>query len=385
MRIVVAPDSFKGSATGLQAARAIEAGLRRADKDVEADLVPMADGGEGTVEAVTGILGGEIVEVEARDPLDRPVVCLYGWVPDRRLAVVEMAAASGLPRMGGRLDPAEASTYGTGELIADALGRGAERLILGLGGSATVDAGTGLMAALGGRFLDGEGRELRGAGGSLGRVASIDLERLDPRLRTLRITIASDVTSPLLGPEGAVHVFGPQKGVTEDRLDAFEAGMAQFAERVSEASGVDRRDSPGSGAAGGIGFLLRSFLDVEFREGFPLIAGIAGLEARIAAADLAITGEGKLDAQSLAGKVPVSVARMARAAGVPAVAFAGRIDGDEALLAEGGLAALVPIVDRPMTLEEAMAATPDLLERAAFRFMRAVLLGAAVGGRGASD
>ena len=379
MRVVIAPDSFKGSATSQQVAAAIAAGLRRIDDSVDTVTIPMADGGEGTVEAMIGILGGQLIETVVRDPLDRPVTAAYAWVPDRRLAVVEMAAASGLPLLGDALDPAEASTYGTGELIRDALDRGAETVILGLGGSATVDAGTGLMAALGARFLDAAGQPLRGSGGYLGRVARIDLTDLDPRLRSLGITIASDVSSPLLGAGGAVHVFGPQKGVTEDRLAAFEDAMAQFAQVVVETSGFDHRDSAGSGAAGGTGFLLRSFLNITFRDGFSLISEIADLKARIAEADLAITGEGRLDAQSLVGKVPVNIARMGQAAGVPVVAFAGRIDGDLTVLRDAGLTAVVPIVDRPMDLREAMGQGRDLIEHAAARFMATLQLGARLG------
>ena len=379
MRVVIAPDSFKGSATSLQAATAVAAGLRSIEPSVETVLVPMADGGEGTVEAITGILGGELIEATVRDPVDRPVTCGYGWVADRRLAIIEMAAASGLPLLGDALNPGEASTYGTGELIRDALHRGAERIILGLGGSATVDAGTGIMGALGARFLDAEGNEVRGAGGTLGAIAAIDLSGVDPRVRSLAITIASDVSSPLLGTGGAVHVFGPQKGVTPDRIGAFEAAMARFAEVVVRQSGVDLRDDAGSGAAGGIGFLLRSFLDAEMKDGFSLVSEIADLQERIGAADLVITGEGRIDAQSLVGKVPVNVARMALAAGVPAVAFAGRIDGDLGMLRAAGLATVVPIVDGPMALHDAMADGPGLIERAAARFMATLRVGDALG------
>lgn len=379
MRVVIAPDSFKGSATSLQAATAIDAGLRSVAGTVDSELVPIADGGEGTVAALNDILGGELVHVTVRDPLDRPVSVAYAWVADRHLAVIEMAAASGLPLLGDRLDPREASSFGTGELIRHALDRGAEEIILGIGGSATVDAGTGLLAALGARFRDAGGRALRGAGGYLGRVAAIELADLDPRLHRLRLTIASDVSSPLLGPHGAIHVFGPQKGVTEDRLAEFEAGMARFAEVVVRTSGVDHRHADGSGAAGGMGYLLRSFLDVAARDGFSLVSELAGLPARVASAHLVITGEGRLDAQSLAGKVPVAVARLGKAAGVPVVAFAGSIDGDPALLRRAGLAAVVPIVDKPMTLGDAMAAGPALIERAAARFMATLRLGGALG------
>lgn len=381
MRILVAPDSFKGSATAPAVAAAIADGLRRVDGTVETVLLPMADGGEGTVEALIACLGGEHVGCTVPDPLDRPVDAAYGWIADRRLAVIEMAAASGLPLLGDSPDPARASTFGTGVLIRDALDRGAERILLGIGGSATVDGGTGLLAALGARFLDADGNVLRGAGGMLSRIASIDLDGLDPRLRGRELTIATDVTSPLLGPQGAVHVFGPQKGVADPDIPVFEAGMAHFAEIAVATTGVDHRESPGAGAAGGIGFLLCSAAGGEMRAGFPLIAELAGLDAAIAGADLVITGEGRLDAQSLAGKVPIGVARRARAAGVPAMAFAGLIEGDPQDLRPEGLAAVMSIIDRPMSLKDAMGNAEALIAAAASRFMTALQLGMALEGR----
>lgn len=377
MRVVIAPDSFKGSATSTQVADAIEAGLRRGDADLSVERVPMADGGEGTVAALTGLLGGKIVSTTVRDPLDRSVVASYGWVPARRLAVIELAAASGLPRLGDALDPHRASTAGTGDLIRAALDRGAEHVILGLGGSATVDAGTGLLTALGVRFLDDQGEELRGAGGTLARIATIDLSALDPRVRAVQMTIASDVSSPLLGPQGAMAVFGPQKGVRPEELSAFEAGLAHFAEGVVRTTGVDVRDAAGSGAAGGVGYLLRSVLtNVAVCDGFSLISDLADLKTRLSDADLAITGEGRLDAQSLVGKVPVGIARMAQAAGVPTVAFAGSVDGDPAAFRKAGLALVVPVVDGPMSLDRAMTDGPALIERAAARLMATLRLGA---------
>lgn len=379
MRIVIAPDSFKGSASAAEVAAAIDAGLRRVAPGIETRLLPMADGGEGTVAALMASLGGKEVLCSVPDPLDRPVDAAYGWVADRRLAVIEMAAASGLPLLGDRPNPQDASTLGTGALIRDALDRGAEAIILGIGGSATVDCGTGLLIGLGARMLGADGQPLRGAGGTLGRIETIDLSGLDPRLHTLHLTIATDVASPLLGPMGAVHVFGPQKGVTPDVIDSYEAGMAHFAEHVVALTGIDYRATPGSGAAGGIGFLLRSVLDCALRPGFPLIADITGLPDAIAATDLVITGEGRLDAQSQAGKVPIGVAHLARETGVPAVAFAGTIEGDPAPLRADGIAAVVPIIDRPMDLPEAMVGGPALISAAAARLMATLQLGIALG------
>lgn len=375
MRVVIAPDSFKGSVSSLEAAQAIEAGLRSIGEPIDVVLVPMADGGEGTAEALQRILGGVMVEIVTTDPLDRPIMASYAWMADRCLAVIEMAAASGLPLLRGDLNPADASSYGTGVLISHALAQGAREIILGLGGSATNDGGAGMMSALGVRFMDAHGALLRGCGGTLGKIATVDLSGLDRRLADVRITVASDVTSPLLGPDGATYVFGPQKGVAPDQLAVFDAAMARYADVVDRAMGTDCRHASGSGAAGGMGYALRSMLDVTFQDGFSLMAAMAGLETLIAGADLVITGEGKLDAQSLVGKVPVNIARMGQAAGVPVVAFAGAIDGTLAALRLAGLSTVIPVVDRPMTLDKAMAEGAILLERAAARFMAALLVG----------
>ena len=377
MRIVIAPDSFKGSATSTQVARAIEDGIRQVAPEAEIVSIPMADGGEGTVEAIVTILGGSIETATVEDPLGRTIEAGYGWVEAQRLAVIEMAAASGLPLLADdEHDPARASTYGTGQLITAALERGAARIILGLGGSATVDGGTGCLGALGIRFLDPEGRPLRGAGGILGDVARIDAAGLDPRLQRIDMTLASDVSNPLLGDNGAVHVFGPQKGVAAGDLDAFEQGMTHYAALVVEATGRDLRSDAGSGAAGGIGYGLRSFLDnVSTRDGFSLIAGLGRLRDEIRSADLVITGEGKLDSQSLYGKVPVGIARIAREEGTFAAAFAGKIEGDPASFEREGLQAVMPIIDEAMPLEQAMADSEALLTRAGRRFMAILSLG----------
>ncbi|HYD66502.1 glycerate kinase [Azospirillum sp.] len=373
MRIVVAPDSFKGSLTAAEAAAAIACGFRAVLPDADIVSLPMADGGEGTVDALLGILGGHARTVTVRDPFDRPVAARYGWMPQARLAVVETAAASGLPLLAGDgPDPLRASSFGTGQLVRDALDRGAQAVILGLGGSATVDGGTGFLEALGVRFLDDAGRPLRAAGGTLGRIARIDSSGLDPRLRAAAVIAACDVTCPLLGPSGAVHVFGPQKGATPELLPALEAGMARYAEQVRALTGRDFADAAGGGAAGGLGFALRAFADAELRSGFSLIADFGRLADRIAGADLVVTGEGRLDAQSFHGKTPLGVARLARAAGVPVVAFAGRVDGDAAAFREEGIVAAHAIADATIPLERAMAEAAGLLERCARRAAEAV-------------
>lgn len=376
MRILLAPDSFKGSVTATAAAEAMAAGLAEVWPTAHSLHRPMADGGEGTVEAVLTGLGGRLVSARVGDPLGRPVDAAYGWVEAERLAVIEMAAASGLPLLAEEdRDPIRTSTVGTGQLIADALDRGARRIVVGLGGSATVDAGMGCLAALGARFRAPEGGDLPACGGALGEVETIDLSGLDPRLAEAEIVLATDVSNPLLGAEGAVHVFGPQKGLPADRVGVFEMAMEHFADRVVAATGVDHRQAPGSGAAGGIAFLLRSAMAAEVRDGFTLVAELAGLAEAIRGADLVITGEGRLDSQSLYGKVPVGVARMAREAGVPAAAIAGLVDGAAGAFRAEGLLAVMPIVDRPMTLADAMASGGDLIAGAAARLAAAIQLG----------
>lgn len=380
MRIVVAPDSFKGSLSAAGAAAAIARGLGAVLPDAEVITLPMADGGEGTVDAFLALLGGLRKTVTVRDPFDRPVEAGFGWMPDARLAVIEVAAASGLPLLAGeRLDPLRASTFGTGQLVRAALDLGAQAIILGLGGSATVDGGTGFLEALGARFLDADGRPLRGSGGALPRIARVDLAGLDGRLRQVAITSACDVTNPLLGPAGAVRVFGPQKGADAAGQEVLEAGMARYADAVCAAVGRDARATAGTGAAGGLGFALAGVLGADLASGFTLLAELGRLREVIVSADLVVTGEGRLDTQSLGGKVPVGVARLAAPAGVPVVAFAGSLAGDADVFRREGITLALPIVDAPMPLERAMADAEALLERAAGRFAGALALGHGTG------
>jgi glycerate 2-kinase len=371
MKAVIAPDSFKGSMTSKQAAEAIKEGIRKVNPSFESVMIPMADGGEGTVEALCTVLNGELVSAEVRDPLGRKVTAFYGWLEETNTAVIETAAASGLPLLNrDELNPDIASTYGTGELMKNALDRGAKRIIIGLGGSATVDGGTGFLQALGVRFLDENGQELAGGGGMLGRIVSIDSTDLDRRLRHVEIIAASDVTNPLLGTEGAVSVFGPQKGVTNERLVDFEAGMENFAKKTTAHIGADYRMEEGSGAAGGFGYALHSFLQPVFESGFKIIAELSNLETHIKEASIVFTGEGKVDAQSLYGKVPIGIARIARKHGVPTVALTGKFEGDLEEAAAEGLSLVMPIVDEPMSLEYAMGNGSSLLEKATTRLMR---------------
>ncbi|WP_175989793.1 glycerate kinase [Bacillus sp. Marseille-Q1617] len=375
MKIVIAPDSFKGSMTSIEAADAIQRGVEQVNSSWETTLVPMADGGEGTVEAIMSILGGEKIDRRVRDPLGRQIQASFGWLSETKTAVIETAAASGLPLLTySELNPEDSSTYGTGELVECALDLGVRRIIIGLGGSATVDGGTGFLQALGIHFLDEKRVELSQGGKILGHIHTIDSSNLDPRLNDVEWVVASDVTNPLLGEEGAVSIFGPQKGVTKDKSMIFEAGMKHYAQKVREHTGIDCSTDKGSGAAGGFGFALKAFFNPSFQSGFSLIAELGGLHKEIKEASLVLTGEGKMDAQSLYGKVPVGIGRIAKEYHIPTVAFTGKLEGTTQNVSSEGISLVFPIVDSPMSLDDAMKNGSKLLEKAAERLMRAMTL-----------
>ncbi|ARI76385.1 glycerate kinase [Halobacillus mangrovi] len=371
MRIIVAPDSYKGSMSSAEACAAIESGVKDYDPSYHIESIPIADGGEGTVEALVTILEGEIILEKVFDPLGREVTAEYGWINETKTAIVETAAASGLPRLKEEeLKPSAASTYGTGQLIQAALERGAKRIILGLGGSATVDAGTGCFQALGVKFLNDEGKELEMNGKALQHVTKIETDTISELSNQVEWIIASDVTNPLLGPEGAISVFGPQKGVSAAHLTEFESGMERYASVVEQHTEKVVRNYEGSGAAGGFGFTLFSLLEnLKVESGFELIAKQGELEKLISDADLVITGEGKIDTQTLYGKGPIGIARLARKARVPCIAFTGKSEGDMRRAKDEGLLSVLPIVDEPMTLKEAMESGPELLRKASRRCM----------------
>ncbi|MFD1030582.1 glycerate kinase [Metaplanococcus flavidus] len=376
MKIVIAPDSFKGSLTSVEASKIIDKALKDFDPHIETVQIPMADGGEGTVDAVLWNRGGDMVSCRVCDPFGRIIVAQYGWLEEKKTAIIETAAASGLPLLDkAELDPERASSFGTGELIKEALDKGAEKIILGLGGSATIDGGTGLFQALGVKFFDENLNELSWLGGRLDRISAMDPTGLDPRLPSVKITIASDVTNPLLGSDGAVTVFGPQKGLSASQLEIFEKGMRSFAELVARQTGKSMVNEPGSGAAGGIGFLMRTLLVVEFRSGLEMIAEMAGLAKQLEDADLVLTGEGRIDGQSLFGKVPVGIGRLAKGAGVPVIAFAGSIGPGTEHLEYEGVNVVMPMSEGPTSLSEAMLHSEKLLYNASMRLMKIVRIG----------
>ncbi|MEN1833085.1 glycerate kinase [Pseudomonas lijiangensis] len=362
MKIVIAPDSFKDSLSAQAVATAIASGL--ADVWPTAELIecPMADGGEGTIEAVLAACNGQLMSAEVRGPLQSPVQAHWGWLPHNRTAIIEMAMASGLQLL--TLEQRNAcitTTYGTGQLIAQALDAGAQRVILAIGGSATNDAGTGMLSALGARFLDGNDQPLAPGGLALAQLARVDLSGFDPRLADVRFEIAADVDNPLCGPNGASHIFGPQKGASLEQVLALDAALGHFADLSVQAVGQDLRDSPGSGAAGGMGFAAKAYLKASFRAGVEVVADLTGLEQALVGADLVITGEGRFDAQTLRGKTPFGVARVAARHQVPVIVLAGTLGEGYERLYEHGISAAFALASGPMTLDEACRNAASLL------------------------
>jgi glycerate kinase len=364
MRVLVAPQEFKGSLTASEAAAAIAEGVRRADAAIEIELAPMSDGGAGLVDAMVAARGGKRLAEQVHDPLMRPVRA--GWaILDDGTAVIEMAAASGLILLRrDELAPLRATTFGTGELIAAALRRECRQIIVGVGGSATVDAGAGAMQALGARLLDADGVELERGGAALTRLARIDLSSLHDGLDRARILVASDVTNRLCGAEGAAVMFGPQKGATAEDVRVLDVALTRFAAVALRDYGVDVQAMPGSGAAGGLGAGLVLIAGATIEPGFDLVARAVRLAERVAAADLVITGEGRLDSQTPFGKTAAGVARLARKSGKPVGVVAGTVRDD--FDASGGLFdAVVAAAPQGMAEDAAIERAPDLVREAA--------------------
>lgn len=370
MKIVIAPDSFKESLSAPDVAAAIARGWQQVFPEAECLLRPMADGGEGTVDALLAAVGGERRECQVRGPMGQPVQAHWGLL-NNGTAVIEMAAASGLhwvPRE--QRDARQASSYGTGELILQALDAGASRIILGLGGSATNDGGAGLLQALGMRLLDEQGRELPPGGAALAALDQLDLSGLDARLLSVQVEVAADVDNPLCGPRGASAVFGPQKGATPAHVEELDLALGRFARIVAATLGEDHATFPGVGAAGGLGFAARAFLKATFRPGIELVAELSGLATAVAGADLVITGEGRMDAQTLHGKTPMGVARVAQGAGVPVIALAGSLGDNYQALYDAGIEAAFSLAPGPLSLEQAMAGAAGELQARAVDIAR---------------
>jgi glycerate kinase len=376
MRIIVAPDSFKGSLSAAQVAAAMARGIRAVWPAADILTVPMADGGEGTVEALVAATCGRLVHSQVRGPLGEPVPAAWGISGDGTTAFIEVAAASGLPLLPvAQRDPRQTSTFGTGELVKAALDAGLRRLVIGLGGSATNDGGAGLARALGVRFLDAQGQDLPEGGAALANLARVDLAGRDPRLAEAVLWAACDVDNPLCGPRGATAVFGPQKGATPEMVPGLDAALRTYAKVATAATGRDIAEVPGAGAAGGLGAGLLFFTEASLRPGVGLVLEAVDFEAKVQGADLVLTGEGRTDAQTAMGKAPMGVAAVARRHGVPVICLSGGLgDGADTLLSLG-IDALAATVAEPMGLEACLALGARGVEAAAARVARLVQVG----------
>lgn len=355
MKIVIAPDSYKESLSALEVANAIEQGFREIWPDADYVKIPVADGGEGTVEAMVEATTGRIVEVDVTGPLGEPVTAFYGLSGDERTAFIEMAAASGLEQVPVTLrDPLKTTSWGTGELIRHALDVGVDHIIIGLGGSATNDGGAGMVQALGAKLLDAQQNEIGKGGAALDALVRIDISHLDPRLAACRIEVACDVTNPLTGKEGASAVFGPQKGATAETIDRLDTALAHYAQIIARDLKVDVLELAGGGAAGGMGAALYAFCGAQLRRGIEIVTDALQLDAYVADADLVITGEGRIDSQTIHGKVPVGVAKVAKRYNKPVIGIAGSLTADVGIVHEHGLDAVFSVIYTICTLDDAL-------------------------------
>lgn len=370
--LLLAFDSFKGSLTSREVADAFEEGVRTVLPDCIVKKVYLADGGEGTVEALVTTLDGEWVEAEVPDPLMRPIRARYGVVDDGRTAIIEMASASGLTLLAeDERNPLKTSTYGTGQLMADALARGCRNLLVGIGGSATNDAGTGMLAALGFRFLDAGGNALHGCGDSLERIAFIDSSHILPELKYADIRVACDVTNPFCGLNGAAHVFAPQKGADPAMVERLDRGMSHFAEVIRQYNKVDVNSVPGAGAAGGLGGAFSALLDARLCRGVEMVLDTLRFDELLKGCDLVVTGEGRIDHQTLMGKAPMGVLKSAARQGIPTIAIGGSVGWCKEL-EECGFASILSINEENQPLHIAMR--PEVARENVMRTARKIAL-----------
>ncbi len=385
MKIVLAPNGFKECLPAGLVADCLEDGIRRVLPRAELVKVPMADGGDGTAEALVEATKGELVGQTVTGPLGEEVEASFGILGDGRTAVIEMAQASGLRLIPPeRRNPLFTTTYGTGELIRVALDRGASKIVVGIGGSGTVDGGAGMAQALGARLLDDRGEDIPFGGGNLGRLRRIDVVTLDARLGSVSVLVASDVDNPLTGPQGASTVYAPQKGATPEMVAQLEENLSHYAEIIRHDLGAEVRTAPGGGAAGGLGAGLVAFLRAEIRPGVDVVIEISGFEEKVKGADLVITGEGKIDGQTAFGKAPVGVARLAKQHGIPVIAIAGWVADDARAVLDHGIDAILSVARYPMSLEEAMETAPSLVRDLGEQIARLLRLGRLFGQKTAS-
>ncbi|WP_393970024.1 glycerate kinase [Kluyvera intermedia] len=376
MKIVIAPDSYKESLSALDVACAIEAGFREIYPDAEYVKIPVADGGEGTVEAMVAATQGRVIPVKVTGPLGEPVAGFYGVSGDEQCAFIEMAAASGLELLSpAQRNPLKTTSWGTGELIRHALDLGVRRIIIGLGGSATNDGGAGMVQALGAKLLTDEHQQIGQGGAELAALMKIDISELDSRLADCQIDVACDVTNPLTGEEGASAVFGPQKGATPEMVTNLDHALAHYAARIKQDLGIDVLSLEGSGAAGGMGAALFAFCGAKLRPGIDIVTEALYLDTLVADANLVITGEGRMDSQTIHGKVPVGVARVAKRYHIPVIGIAGSLTADVGVVHQHGIDAVFSVLYRICSLDDALAHAGENVRMAARNIAAVMRLG----------
>jgi glycerate kinase len=376
MKVVIAPNSFKESLTAIEVAEYLKLGFLKGLPTAKIICLPIADGGDGTLDALLASCAGKLKEHQVEDPLGDTINAQWGLIDEGKTAIIEMARASGLRLVPNKKrNPLLTSSYGTGQLIRAALDSQVEKIIVGIGGSATVDGGMGMLSALGVRFLDEQGKLLKGSGGELGEIQDIDCSGLHPGISQVVFQVASDVISPLTGPQGAAMVFGPQKGATPSIVKLLEKNMQHYALKIKHCLAKDVSHIPGAGAAGGMGAALISFLGAEFKYGIDLVLKTSRFQEQLQGAALVITGEGRLDSQTAAGKAPMGVARLAQAAGIPVIGVAGEVAPSAYILLEQGFSALFSLVNGPITLKAAIYNTPGLLKNLGEQIARIIKLG----------
>lgn len=369
--IVLAPDSFKESMTAKEVCEAMERGIRKANSQIKCIHVPMADGGEGTMQSLVDATGGRVYSKEVVGPLGNNVVAEYGILGNGEIGVIEMASASGIHLVDSeKRNPLITTTFGTGQLIKACLDKGVKKLLIGIGGSATNDGGTGFIQALGGRLLDENGDDLSYGGGALAKLHTIDLSNLDERLKYVSVEVACDVNNPLCGKEGASYVFGPQKGATREMIEILDQNLSHYAEVIKEQLGKDVISKAGAGAAGGLGAGLMAFLDVKLKSGIEMVIEYANLEEKVRDADMVWTGEGSIDFQTQYGKTPLGVAMIAKKYNKPVIALAGRVGNDIDVLYDKGIDAIFGIMRGVTSIEEALVKGPENVEKTSENIIR---------------
>ncbi|QAS53536.1 glycerate kinase [Halobacillus litoralis] len=371
MKIIIAPDSFKGSMSAVEAANSMNKGIHSVFENAETVLLPVGDGGEGTMETLVAATGGYEREVKVSDPLGNEVSATYGILGDSKTCVIEMATASGLKLAPEGTSPLNTTTYGTGQLIKQGLDDGFANFILALGGSSTNDGGAGMLQALGMKLLDRKGKEVRFGGGALNEIYEIDPRGFDQRIRSGNFMIASDVQNPLIGSNGASYVFGPQKGASKEEVEILDTNMAHWADKVKQVTGVRLHDRPGAGAAGGIGGAFQAFFPSVMNRGIDVVLGYINMEEHLEGADLVITGEGKVDRQTTSGKTPMGVAQLAKQKEVPSIIIAGAVGEGIDSLYDFGVVSVTSMMSRPMTLKEAVNEAENLLASCTEQVVRA--------------